>query len=395
LPTPSRTGFSFNGWYTASTGGSLVGAGGASYSPSGTNPAITIHAQWGVPSGTVNVPSAPNAVTAVASNDGIALTWSQPVSLASKTISNYQVEYSTTGAAGAWTVASSTIAGNATSYTITGLTSNTSYYVRVVALFSGGRGAYGYPWQKIYGTVTPSRSSDAIVYQSGFGTTAGDAFSRFSSFTRVRYLMKATYGGNQNFADVDFAKGLQNPSSTSNSSLDSITSLRIPSITSGQQFVTQGDVYDLTVLAPSTVTVQNGYGFNGRVEIWPWNYGVDAAGSLSSRSSGTYDDSDTSNGDGNYGSFQVHNITNGSSNYRQTVLAWNRHLDSTPEIGFGNHGGTHSDWTFCVNSSSCTSRTNFSLEVFVNAPVTINTLNITYDANGGRNPNRLCESSYC
>jgi uncharacterized repeat protein (TIGR02543 family) len=378
LPTPTKTGFAFSGWYTASSGGSLVGAGGANYSPTGTNPAITVHAQWTAPSGTVSVPSAPNAVTATAANVGIELTWGTPVSLAGRTISGYQVEYSTTGAANDWTVASSSIASNATSYTISGLTNGTPYYVRIAALFSGGRGAYGYPWQKIYGTVSPTRSSNAIAYEAGFGTTAGDAFSQFSSFTRIRYLMKATYGGNANYADVDFAKGLKNASSnnTSGYTLDTTSNIRIPSLVSGQDFITQGDVYDLSVLSNVTSgsfpsAVQNGYGFNGRVEIWPWNYGVDPPVGTSSRTSGTYDDGDsTTLGAGSiYGSFQLHNITNGSTNYRQTVLAWNLHQAGyTPEIGFGSHTGTHSDWTFC--GSNCASRTNFSMEIFVNAPIT-------------------------
>ena len=43
LPTPTKTGYSFNGWYTAETGGTKVGNGGASYTPTAT---ITLHAQW-------------------------------------------------------------------------------------------------------------------------------------------------------------------------------------------------------------------------------------------------------------------------------------------------------------------------------------------------------------
>lgn len=45
LPTPTRSGYSFNGWYTASSGGTSVGAGGASYTPTKD---ITIYAQWTV-----------------------------------------------------------------------------------------------------------------------------------------------------------------------------------------------------------------------------------------------------------------------------------------------------------------------------------------------------------
>ena len=43
LPTPTRTGYIFNGWFTSSSGGTKVGAGGASYTPSKD---ITLYAQW-------------------------------------------------------------------------------------------------------------------------------------------------------------------------------------------------------------------------------------------------------------------------------------------------------------------------------------------------------------
>ena len=46
LPTASKTGNTFNGWYTASTGGTLVGAGGATYTPTAT---VTLYAQFSVP----------------------------------------------------------------------------------------------------------------------------------------------------------------------------------------------------------------------------------------------------------------------------------------------------------------------------------------------------------
>lgn len=43
LPSPTRTGYNFNGWYTAASGGTRVGGAGASYTPSGST---TLHAQW-------------------------------------------------------------------------------------------------------------------------------------------------------------------------------------------------------------------------------------------------------------------------------------------------------------------------------------------------------------
>lgn len=43
LPTPTWTGHTFNGWYTASSGGTKIGNGGDSYSPTSSG---TIYAQW-------------------------------------------------------------------------------------------------------------------------------------------------------------------------------------------------------------------------------------------------------------------------------------------------------------------------------------------------------------
>jgi uncharacterized repeat protein (TIGR02543 family) len=43
LPTPSRTNYTFSGWYDTTTAGTLIGVGGASYSPSSS---ATIYARW-------------------------------------------------------------------------------------------------------------------------------------------------------------------------------------------------------------------------------------------------------------------------------------------------------------------------------------------------------------
>lgn len=51
LPTPSRTGYTFNGWYTAASGGTRVGGGGSSYTPTA---AITLYAQWTIITYTVS-----------------------------------------------------------------------------------------------------------------------------------------------------------------------------------------------------------------------------------------------------------------------------------------------------------------------------------------------------
>ena len=52
LPTPTRTGYKFNGWYTATSGGTKIGDAGASYTPSAN---ITLYAQWQISSYTITV----------------------------------------------------------------------------------------------------------------------------------------------------------------------------------------------------------------------------------------------------------------------------------------------------------------------------------------------------
>lgn len=43
LPTPTKTGYTFQGWYTAASGGTKIGVAGASYTPTAD---ITLYAQW-------------------------------------------------------------------------------------------------------------------------------------------------------------------------------------------------------------------------------------------------------------------------------------------------------------------------------------------------------------
>lgn len=56
LPTPTRTGHTFLGWYTAASGGTKIGAGGATYTPSAN---ITLYAQWSANAYTLTVTGFP------------------------------------------------------------------------------------------------------------------------------------------------------------------------------------------------------------------------------------------------------------------------------------------------------------------------------------------------
>ena len=63
LPTPTRTGYTFNGWYTAGTGGTRVGGAGDSYTPSAN---ITLYAQWTAkPTYTITIGTQSNAQVTV------------------------------------------------------------------------------------------------------------------------------------------------------------------------------------------------------------------------------------------------------------------------------------------------------------------------------------------
>ena len=64
LPSATRTGYSFNGWYTQASGGTKAGNGGDSYTP---NADITLYAQWTVRDYTVTI-KASNSSTAVTVN---------------------------------------------------------------------------------------------------------------------------------------------------------------------------------------------------------------------------------------------------------------------------------------------------------------------------------------
>lgn len=345
--------------------------------------------------GTVMNLDAP-VVTSVISPAANQLTvnWTAPTNPSSLAITAYQVDYSTDGTT--WTTSSSAIAANETSYTIpSGLTPNTKYYVRVAA-YAGGLGSWGYPWLKIYGTVNTNRNaSQQIVYESGYGLGGSDAAANNAStpYSRIRYRMQATYGGVANYVDANFYKTVTSLGTGSESftTASNLSYLRIPTSdgVSANQFEIQGDVSDLTVLS-NVSGVDNGSNYSGRLEIWPWNYDLQANSGLStalaSNSASAYDDGDSWNSAGQYGSFQLHRLSATVAS-RKTIFAWNNIANgSAAEIGFGNQvgGSGHPDWTFCSSNGTCASRTSFSLGIYINAPTsTLNSVSISYALNGG------------
>ncbi|MDR1292348.1 MAG: leucine-rich repeat protein [Clostridiales Family XIII bacterium] len=154
LPTPVRTGYTFKGWFTASSGGARISADTA------VTADVTYHAQWTAvappyvaPSYVAPVsptvtsapkPTAPKKLAAPQAKAGkkqIKITWKKS---ATKGISGYEVQYRVVGKK--W--ATKKIGAKATSLTIKKLKPGKRYEVRIRALKkSGGKTAYGV-WSK-------------------------------------------------------------------------------------------------------------------------------------------------------------------------------------------------------------------------------------------------------
>ena len=325
--------------------------------------------------------SAPLDVLTTAIAGGIRITWSTPTDIDSG-ITGYRIESSSTGTSGTWNLAT-TVASATRSHDLLGL-SQVATYIRIAATTSAGTGTYGYPWTKLYRTFTKTRNGDNIVYEAGFGVTAGNfaVVNSGLSFSRIRYRMEDSFTvGNLNYADVDFykwaASGAPTTTTTSATLPPTINNLQVLSPATGGTI--QTNVADMNVISNIVNTsfypnpISNGSGKLGRLEIWPWNYGTGPSGLEPTGTTNSYDFDDNSAGAARYGSFQVHDVTTAGS--RGPIFAWNDHSNATPDIGFGNAvtptaRASHEDWTFCGSGGSCQQPNYFSLTIFVNAPVT-------------------------
>jgi titin len=84
-------------------------------------------------------PNAPTALSTVAGDTSVSISWTAPTNVPSTSIIGYKVEKSA-NAGTTWTVATANTASNLANYTATGLTNGTLYAFRVTALISAGPG---------------------------------------------------------------------------------------------------------------------------------------------------------------------------------------------------------------------------------------------------------------
>ena len=269
----------------------------------------------------------------------------------------------------------------------------------------------------VYQTTSSIRSGGSVVYTNGYGRGVSDVAANLTGqdavYSRVKFRMETKYNGTLRYAEAAFDKWNQNLS---------IAELSVPDLASGNSRTVKTNVNNLTVtsdwpgVAGVASAVTNGSGKQGRLELWPWNYSPGVTGISPAGNATVYDSDDTAEGTNNYGSFQVHNLTDA-----QTVLAWNQHsaVNGVPDIGFGNYqvsngGLVHSDWTFSQNTNFDRTSASWKLQIFIGdvlpggtvftpsntAPFTLyaqwtaNTSTVTYNYNNANGGNATASSTY-
>jgi len=232
----------------------------------------------------------------------------------------------------------------------------------------------------MYEVASPTRDSNAIVYQQGFGIGSSDAAATFDAqgrtIQRIFYRMEVQVGPSLRFAEVSFDSwaGL------------TAGALRVPDLSSdANKFVLQRFVENMTVSSNMTLDVMTdteksassgivtGSGRRGYLEIWPWNYGPEPTngGPTGSDPTGNrYDFNDTHHGGSGYGSFQVHDVTTAGTG--STIFAWNNHGSAHPDIGLGSRMTADPDWTFAggVGLGHVNWRLQISVETSPYVPLT-------------------------
>lgn len=193
-------------------------------------------------------------------------------------------------------------------------------------------------WSVVYEYVNPKRNV------SGLLTTAKNNASTLGSPTvnRIGYFMQNNMGNGSTSFWIFV---------TMDSYTSTLSQLIIPD--GGNIFSQQRNVTNIRVYS-NHPQVGHYHAANGRLEIWPSNYGQTSV--LGGGSSAIYDFDDTNGGGAGYGSVQVHDITNS-----KTLLAWNNHaITETQDIGIGNNDTTNihytatggsPDWTFANNGA--------------------------------------------
>lgn len=132
---------------------------------------------------------------------------------------------------------------------------------------------------------------------------------------------------------------------------DEAAKIGIPTVASGAMF--RQTVKSMEVFSNVGSLTKGLRMEGGNIEFWPNNYGAGNGAKVPGASSNVYDfgDDPAPPTDG-YGSMQVHNGT-----AKETIFAINHWgMGSGADIGIGNSGGQHPDWTFSGNAANYSSK---------------------------------------
>lgn len=186
LPYTSRSGYSFNGWYTASSGGTYIGGSYSSYTPS-TSSSITLYAQWtAIPPSQNYSPSMSGTPVEGNSLSAIAGSYNNATSVTTKIAYNVSTS-------GNFVSGTTTALNMQTSpYTVTSLdASSPPYYFAAVDEVLGSNGTTYYYYS------TPTISQLRVVFDSNGGDSVGQiayiANSSSPNSITLPYVSKSGY----------------------------------------------------------------------------------------------------------------------------------------------------------------------------------------------------------
>jgi uncharacterized repeat protein (TIGR02543 family) len=193
LPTPTRVGYAFGGWYSESGLAASVGSGGASYSPSTSSPALSIYAKW-----TANVYSVTysyNGATGSASTPSASFTTGGTViTLPSPTKNGYNFDawYSDSGF-------TTSIGGAGTAYSPNSVSTSITAYAKWLAK------TYSLTYHYNAATGGASISSESF--------TSGGTAITLPTPTKIGYTFAGWYGESAFTNSIGSAGSSYSPSS--------------------------------------------------------------------------------------------------------------------------------------------------------------------------------------
>ena len=192
-------------------------------------------------------------------------------------------------------------------------------------------------YELVYDLDIPAKGA---IYDQECVAYRVDNHEKVGAFSRVAYYLELQKSGG----------GLEYVWASMDAFTDDAGKIGLPTRASGAQF--QQTVSNLKVYS-NVAGVATGERGQGNIEFWPFNYTAALKLGLEGASGSAFDFDDTMSGDGNFGSFQVHDTA-----ARATVFAYNlwggrNGADGAQDLGIGTCPTSgKGDWTRAENSDT-------------------------------------------